>query len=180
MSQIQRKIITPRTLRFAFVVTIAMLIWHATLIHSDVPHIQSIASWVTTILGSLLSIIALRVIYMMYRTALGMDSDLIPDVGGGLMFVEGEAIIALIIFIVLLPIILYALPVEVGLGIAYKYGWWKTIQQIWQGATLKEHMFLGVKAVTVALSASFLAWEILLQVWKLIRGSARWVWNGNK
>lgn len=161
------KFATPRALRLTLVVTVIMLIWHLTLMSSEIPYINSIGSFLSTIIVPFFAIVGCNTIYWFYLKKGNIFGDAAVTVSGGSDFMMGGGegllvILGLLLFIILLPVIVFLAPAEVLLGmIYYKHNLWHEIVYAWQDLTWKEGFFVIVKCVLIALTFSFIVWEIL-------------------
>lgn len=162
------KIATRQIWKGSLVITIIMIIWHFTLLRSHTPHMNSIFSWVTTVVCPALTLIGIRIIVKAYSKSGNVAGEAVEGVSWGFLF-DFEGAIGAIAFIALLPVIGFLIPAEVALGIAYKKGWMDLVIDVWDMATFKESIFIITKGFFVVFSGSFLVWEILLQVWFLIK-----------
>lgn len=175
------KFATQRVLRFGVIVGIILLIWHVTLIGSAIPHINNPISWITTILSPFFAFCGFNVIYYIYKKwnykGEGMDAVGTPVVG-----FDGEgciAIIVLLLFVALLPVIAFYIPVEALFGILYyKQTLWQELQHSWDTLTLKEGMFVITKAVFLLSAISFIFWEIVIHIGYGIYSLGKWALAG--
>ena len=171
------KIATGQIRRLALIVTAIMVIWHFTLLRTHTPYMNSIFSWVTTVICPFLTFMGIHVIAKAYSKSSNVSGTALEGVGWN-MWLDFEGAIAAILFIALLPVICFLLPAEVALGIAYKKGWIDLFLEVWNTATLKEGIFIIMKGFFVIFSGSFIVWGILLQIWRLFRRTGKYVMEG--
>jgi hypothetical protein len=160
--------------RFTIALTAILIIWHITLVKSDIPFINHWGSWVTTVITPFFTLIGCNAIYWFYLKKgkiFGDAAKVTGEVGldGFANMAEiGDAeiegcliIIGLVLFIALLPVIMWFLPAEFLLGrLYYKHTIWEEVKHAWQTLTWKESVFIITKAFLLAGTISFIVWEI--------------------
>jgi len=181
------KYATQRVLRLALVITVIMIIWHLTLIYSEIPYINHTISWLTTVLAPVLALVGCNVILCLYKK--GGKSFNAGNVPVADEFTIGFAddigtvflgMIGIIVFIILLPAILFLLPAEVLLGaLYYKNNLREEIVHAWQHLTPKESIFIIIKSVLILLAVSCIAWEIIMHLIYWIYKTYQYVIHGS-
>lgn len=181
------KYATQRVLRLALVITLFMTIWHVTLIHSEIPYINHSVSWLTTVLSPILALVGCNVILYLYKKGgKSFDAGNVPvadeftigfadDIGAVFL-----GIIGIIVFIILLPAILFLLPAEVLLGaLYYKNNLREEIMYAWQHLTFKESVFIITKSILILFAVSCIAWEIIMHIIYWIYAAYKYIVNGS-
>lgn len=161
--------------RFTIVVTAIVVVWHITLINSEIPYINHLGSWVTTIFTPFFTLVGCNAIYWFYLKKgkiFGEAATVTTEIGAegfadmasiGAAEPEGcLIIIGVALFILLLPFIMWFMPAELLLGrLYYKQTIWEEVKHAWHILTWKEGVFVITKAVLLAGTVSFIVWEIL-------------------
>ena len=181
------KYATQRILRLALVITLIMTIWHFTLIHSEIPYINHIISWLTTILSPIFALVGCNVILYLYKkgeksfsgvdmpTPDGFTMSFADDIGAAFL-----GIIGIIVFILLLPAILFLLPAEFLLGaLYYKNSIREEIFYAWQHLTVKESIFIITKSILILFAISCMAWELIMHIIYWLYKTIRFIIDGN-
>ncbi len=179
-----KKIVTKRVIRVSILLTIALIVWHLTLLKSDAPYINSVAAWIMTIITPFLACVGIHTIIVMYKSWFGSKAaGEVAQAGGGDLFlnISGhslEAFLAVLALVVLLPIILFVIPSGVLVGLAYyKHNIWETITTNLTQYTTKEEIFVGVIATFLSLGLAVIVWELIVIGFNLLRKSIGWAWN---
>ncbi len=178
-----KKIVTKRVVRVSILLTIALIVWHLTLLKSDAPYINSIAAWIMTIITPFLACVGIHTIIVMYKSWFGSKAaGEVAQAGGGDLFlnISGhslEAFIAVLALVVLLPVIVFAIPSGVLVVIAYhKHTIWQMIVDNLTQYTTKEEIFVGVVAMFFSLGLGVIVWEFIVVGFKLFYKSIKWAW----
>lgn len=176
-----KEIVTKRVFRVSILLTIALAIWHLTLLKSDAPYINSIASWVMTLISPFLACVGIHTIVIMYQKWFGSKAaGEAIQAGGGDLFLNisghsGEAFIAVLALVILLPVIVIATPSLVLVIVAYhKQTIWQMIVENLTQYTTKEEMFVGVVALFFSLGLGVIVWELIVIGFKLLYKSVKW------
>lgn len=176
-----KEIVTKRVFRVSILLTIALAIWHLTLLKSDAPYINSIASWVMTLISPFLACVGIHTIIIMYQKWFSSKvAGEVVQAGGGDLFlnISGhslEAFLAVLGLVVLLPIIVFAIPSGVLVIIAYqKQTIWQMIVDNLTQYTTKEEIFVGVVALFFSLGIAVIVWECIVVGFKLLYKSIKW------
>lgn len=161
------KFATGRVFRLGLVAGILLLIWHVTLIKSDIPYINNSISWATSALAPFLAFCGFNVIYYIYKRKWNFSGEGLSDIGPSGIGFDDEGgclvVIGLFLFVILLPVIAFYLPVEALFGaLYYKKTLWEELLYSWDTLTFKEGMFVITKAVFLLSGLCFLFWEIIL------------------
>lgn len=163
------KFATQRVFRLGFVVGIILLVWHLTLTKSGIPYINNPISWITTLISPFLAFCGFNVIYYIYKRKWNYQGEGLSDIGPSGVGFDDEGgilvVIGLFLFMILLPIIAFYIPVEAMFGVLYyKQTLWEELVYSWETLTFKEGLFVVTKAVFLLSGLSFLFWEILLYI----------------
>lgn len=176
-----KEIVTKRVFRVSILLTIALVVWHLTLLKSDAPYINSIASWMMTLISPFLACVGIHTIVIMYQKWFGSKAagETIQAGGGDLFLnISGhslEAFIAVLALVILLPVIVIATPSLVLIIIAYhKHTIWQMIVGNLTQYTTKEEIFVGIIAVFFSLGVGVIVWELIVVGFKLFYKSLKW------
>jgi hypothetical protein len=178
-----KEIVTKRVFRVSILLTIALVIWHLTLLKSDAPYINCITSWIMTLISPFLACVGIHTIVIMYQKWFGSKAagEAIQAGGGDLFLnISGhsvEAFIAVLALVILLPIIVFVIPSGVLVIIAYqKQNIWQMIVDNLTQYTTKEEIFIGVVAIFFSLGLAVIVWECIVVGFKLFYKSIKWAW----
>lgn len=176
--------ITKRVLKVSLVLAIMLTIWHLTLLGSDAPYINSVASWIMTFFAPFFACVGIHVVVVMYKKFWGSKApgEMINAGGGDLMWnISGHSIEAFLFMIVLtltFPVVLLLLPSGALFGIAYyKHTIWDTIIHNLTEYTTKEQIFVGVIALLLSIGISIVIWEILIILINAAKKTIVWTWK---
>ena len=176
-----KEVVTRKVFRLSVVLTGIMFIWHATLLGSNAPYVNSYVGWFITFTTPFLACIGIHAIIIMYKNWFGSKaSGEAIQAGGGDLFlnISGhaiEAFIAVVVFVVFLPIILFALPSGIVVGIAYhKQNIWQTIVSNLHEYSSWEQIFVGVVSIFVALALAVIIWENIIIAYNVIIKIFKW------
>lgn len=179
-----KEIVTKRVVRVSILLTIVLIVWHLTLLKSNAPYINSIASWIMTIISPFLACVGIHTIIIMYKRWFGSKAaGETIQAGGGDLFLNisghsTEAFFAVILLVLLLPVIIFAIPSGILLIIAYnKQTIWQIIISSLTEYTTKEEIFVGVIALFFSLGLGVIVWELLVVGFKLLKKTMNWAWN---
>lgn len=167
------KYATQRVAALTVLLTVILVIWHLTLINSDVPYINHPISWATTIISPFLALVGCNIILALYKKGGPFGSSLgdLPAPDGFTMAFTDDAgtalfgTIGIIIFFLLLPTILFLLPGELLFGaLYYKQSIREEIFHAWTNLTPKEGIFVITKSIFILIAVSCIVWEIIMHI----------------
>lgn len=167
------KYATQRVAALTVLLTVILVIWHLTLINSDIPYINHPISWATTIISPFLALVGCNIILALYKKAGSLNNsagDLPAPDGFTMAFADDLGavlfgIVGIIMFFLLLPAILFLLPAEFLLGaLYYKQSIREEIFHAWSNLTPKEGIFIITKSIFILIAVSCIVWEIVMHI----------------